>query len=277
MITPRFRALVAAALLSLGPLCGAAQAESKSIKLDGVVYEPQHPEQSIAIINGDTLKQGQPFEEYTLEEIGENYVLLLPEKGAPVRLTLWGSPYVRKAAVPIAISEIPELAPKTSASATGRGPSMAQGSMSEGAPPGLTENEQMAQRLQQTAGGFQLPNGMNVFGAIGMANEMKAMADIRRIFSACAMMANMEEVDATGAFIRPTFSFAEMKKRQILPEAMPERTGTYSYTVQNAKNGGCEVHAIPTNPASSRYLMVDEDGLMHAEHDHQATIQSPAP
>jgi len=127
--------------------------------------------------------------------------------------------------------------------------------------------------------GVSLPGGLNPFGMLNMAYEVQAMADVRRIATACAVLASMEETNEQGAFVPPTFTFERMKEMQMLPQAFEEHTGYYTYSVQPSAEGwGCEVHATPNNPNSGlRHFMVDPDGIIHAERGGPATMSSPRP
>jgi hypothetical protein len=230
------------------------------------------PADSLAIINGAILKQGDVFHGHVLQEIGEDFAVLQPEAGGlPLRLRVW-SATAKPPADP--------AAPSASRAAPAAQPAPAARAADE-APSGLTESEQMQERLAASAqqSGSALPGGLNPFGLLNYAYEVQVLADIRRIATACAVLASMEETDAQGNVVQPTFTFERMKEMQLLPQAFDEQTSFYAYSIRPSAEGwGCEVHAAPLNPKSGlRYFMVDPDGSMHAERGGPATMQSPRP
>lgn len=253
------RVLLVLTVLLVG-FCGQAQAADDDFKLDGVVYEAAQPADSMAIINGAILKPGNAFHGHVVQEIGEDFVVLQPEAGGPpLRLIVWDA----EAKPPAA----PAAPPATRATPAAN----------------LSESEQMQERVAAAAqqAGIALPGGLNPFGVLNYAHEVEAMAEVRRIATACAVLASMEgeAIDAQGNIVPPTFTFARMKEMQILPQAFTEQTSYYAYSVQPSAEGwGCEVHATPINPKSGlRYVMVDQDGIFHAERGGPATMQSPRP
>ena len=139
--------------------------------------------------------------------------------------------------------------------------------------PGLTESEQMHERIAAAAeqSGVTLPGGLNQFRVLNLAQETKAMAAIRQIATACAIAISEEGPDAT-------ITFAWLKERYMLPAAFAERTGYYAYSIKPSGDWGVQIHATPVNPSKNlRHLLVDQDGIMHAEHGRPATIHSPQP
>ncbi|MBI3087865.1 MAG: hypothetical protein HYY91_03155 [Candidatus Omnitrophica bacterium] len=245
--------------------CGQAQAADDDFTLEGVVYETARPADSMAIINGAILKPGDAYHGHVVREIGEDFAVLQPETGGmPLRLRVWS-----------AAPKPPPTPPSPGARAAPASRAAAETSSR------LTESEQMAERAAAATqqSGAALPGGLNPFGMLNMAYEVQAMADVKRISTACAVLASMDETNAQGNVVPPTFTFERMKEMQMLPQAFEDHTGYYAYSVQPSAEGwGCEVHATPNNPNSGmRHFMVDQDGMMHAERDGPATMHSPRP
>ena len=241
-------ARAAAACLALLLLAAPPARAAEKLRLEGISYEANRPAESMAMINGQFLKTGESYAGHIVTEIGADYVVLMPQTGGePLRLSTWGGE--------VALEE-PALAPDK-----------------------LTESEQLQERVAAAADQAGVSfSGFNPLGMLNYAQEVKAMGDIRRVYTACAVADNEEQVDARGNFVRPSITFAYLKEHELIPQAMPERTGYYAYVLQRGRRGGIEVHASPVNPNSKlRFLMVDEDGLMHADHGKPATIDSPAP
>ena len=461
------------AALALVVLCGYASADSgDAIKLDGVVYEDAKPQDSVAILNGELLKQGDIFQDAVLEEIGQDYVILKPQDGGQkIRVALWsasGKPAApatsaRTAAAPADRDEpspFPAQIPRVASAARtgdpvgrivhngapvylgdvirtdaqsslsisladetlftigpnsaividefvydpatqdgtltahivegvfrfitgkiahkqpehmqvnlpagfigvrgtwvegrvepdgsalvvlrGAGPleaadhpaailvSGAEGGsgvlisqagygtrIARGRPPapafvvpqadldvlqqllqqpppaaeasteplpprpteGLTESQQMNEKFTAVAkqSGIALPGGLDPFGVLNYANEIRAMADLRQLYTACAVSINEEQTDAQGNMVFPTLTIAMLKQRELLPQAFAEKTAYYTYMIQQS-GMDFEIHAVPFNAnAGLRYLMVDRDGIMHASHGSPATMESPQP
>jgi hypothetical protein len=80
-----FLFLLAAAFFSSGLFA----AQTEDFKLDGVMYEKENPQDSVAIVEGQFLRQGDLFQGRKVEEIGPDYVVFQAEAGgAPTRISL---------------------------------------------------------------------------------------------------------------------------------------------------------------------------------------------
>ncbi len=247
------------------------------IKLDGVLYESDKPETSIAIINGEPIKLGESYEGNVLDKIEKDSVVLRPkEGGAPITLRLWGAPHSTKpAAADAAQATTASQLPPGQAAAM-KVQSQQQAAASEiisQIPKEVKDRPGMKEALTPTGG---MP--FNVAGMLNYSMEVKALGDLRQISTATMVAANEEDFGPRGELRPPTLTFEQLKQKGFLPEGFRTTSGPYTYTIRSTGYGKFEVHADPNDAGSSlRHFMADQDGILYAEHGRAATTQSAEP
>jgi len=230
------------------------------VRLEGVMYEPDRPKDSMAIINGEVLHQGDEYQGMTVDEIGRDFVVLQPkDSDKKVRARLRGAsvklPKAQaEASAPIAEPAIADTKPAASLPM----PSSADAAL-----------------IQERTG----VNPFDIAGVINYATEVGVMADLRKLATAAAVFEAEEggfSYDAGGNMTRQQTTVSALIERGMLAPSFAEKRGNYTFTIEPGQKGGCQVRATPLN-GSGRHFLVDEWGDMHAEKGRPATVQSPNP
>jgi hypothetical protein len=120
--------------------------------------------------------------------------------------------------------------------------------------------------------------GFNFKGVLNLAVETKAMAELRRIATGAAVLANMDEYDREGRPVTPQIDLQKLADREFIPKALASgRSGPYVYSIRS-EGHEYEVHGDPVEASSSlRHFMIDSGGTMYAESGRSATKDSPQP
>jgi len=111
---------------------------------------------------------------------------------------------------------------------------------------------------------------------LGMAKEAKIMSEMKQIFTAAQVMATRETTDAQGNYVPAEITLEALAESGLLPKVLASgRSDVYIYTVRS-NNEKVEVYGDPDESATlHRHLMIDSDGVWHAERGKQATARSP--
>lgn len=135
-------------------------------------------------------------------------------------------------------------------------------------------SEQTGVSIEKSSG----KEGFNFKGVLNLAVETKAMAELRRIATGAAVVANMEEYDRDGKPVTPQLDLQKLAERDLIPKALANgRSGPYVYSIQS-QGYEYEVHGDPVEPNSSlRHFMIDSSGTIYAENGKSATKDSPQP
>ena len=211
-------------------------APSDELHVEGVSYEAQNEATSIAVINGEFLKEGDSYSHYKIEKIGSNFVRVADrETNVQTELNITAS--ASKIEPPKKISAALPVSLKNSKS---------------GAKPSVSNS----------------PSLFNLAAVRNKANEAAALAALRKINTA-AQAYFYEEGLAGG------ITLEKLIKSGMISDIYAHEYKGYRFNVKS-KGDNIQVFADPvTDGPEQRHFLIDGSGAVRTEQSRSATSQSP--
>ena len=229
-------------LLGIVFLCwfAAAAFPGEDIRVEGIVHDPAAPGQSVAILNGVLVKQGDHIGPYKIVSIGPDAVLGVDESsGKEIR---W-APAV-KTPEPPALKKKPLSGVKSL-------------------------DEPKANPPEETLPGSGNSFQWNPLNVLSSAEEMQAISEIHQIYRAALVYHETRGGEET----------LDLKKLGgaglLSRELASGRKGKYGYRLTVSRSG-FEINADPVDSVSNlRHFYIGQDGMLRAEPKAKATAKSP--
>lgn len=216
------------------PLVSAGEEE---FRVEGILYESANAAQSAAIVDGQVVKKGDALKNYTVEEVGPDFVRLIrTQTGEEMRLSVKAASGAVKPAPP----------PPQTASLQDKKP------------------DNIMEAMKNAIG-----SSLNPAGMIGLANEVGVLAGLRQVYTAASAYYSMNEM-------APSVTLEELVKQDMISDLYASSYKGYRFRVQSSHDGP-EVYADPENSGPDRkYFMIDRHGMIRFEKGKPATAKSPA-
>ena len=211
----------------------------EDLYLEGIAYEPEKPSESMAVINGNLLKQGDQYQNYRVLEVKSNFVRLAKLDGSGERelRVIGGIHQPAQTRAPV----------QTEAKTAGEG------------------NTNLGEDIQKV----MTRNAANQLAMLERAKDTVAVADIRQLYVAGSVyFTEHENAD-------PATLDKLIKSGMVSSVFQGGVKGAYRFTV-TAASGGVTVNADPVDQNSRlRHFFIDEKGSLFSEENKPAASTSP--
>lgn len=222
--------------------CFAAPAfPGDDIRVEGIVHDTADPAQSVAILNGVLVKQGDRVGSYKIVSIGTDAVTGVDESsGKEMR---W-APAVSRPEQP-ALKRKPLSAVKS-----------------------LEAPEE--KNSGESASVSANPASWNPFDFLNASSELQAITDLHQIQRAAMIYHETHDAETEALDLK------KLGSAGLIPtELAGGVNGKYRYSLTFSR-AGFEISADPSDPASRlRHFYIGQDGVLRAEQKNKATAQSP--
>jgi hypothetical protein len=243
----------------------AACAEEKTPTVEGILYDREDPQNSVAVVNGVFLKKGDLYGDYEIREVEPNAVRVIDRRdGQETEFHITGGERaLREISAKKLLADEPTKEKREEASPAA--PASPPAAESSGSPDLAGEIMKLA---GADAGGTGVDKGMLAQFA-SLFWEMLGMLDTRNVYLACQIYYLNEGGHAA--------SPAELAAKKLVSGDLADgERGKYRFRIEG-KGDDIRVYADPTDSSSGlRHFCMDGGGTLRIEKGRSADSESPA-
>ena len=225
-------------------------ATEAKLPIEGIVYEPKDPAQSMAVIDGNVYKAGEKYQAFEIVEVQQDRVIVKNAAGQVSEQRINGGNHAAESKATSETLPASKSLPLPD---------------QETVPPQTASPDSSSNPLEKLKKMF---TNLDPTFILNYASQIAVMADLRNLYSTAAAAAM--ESDGQGQI-----SIDQLIKDGRLNPAYKENKNGYHYRIE-VKGEGAQVYADPLKAGEkSRHFMIDVWGNFRVEEGRPATDKSP--